>query len=91
MDSKAWEELLATKTEPELIRPDEHGPRITVLLQPEGRTLSMPRCKTVWQQLKALDIPEETALVARDGLLLTHDLAIHPNETILVRKVASRG
>ena len=47
MDSKAWEELLATKTEPELIRPDEHGPRITVLLQPEGRTLSMPRCKTV--------------------------------------------
>ena len=91
MDKNAWEELLATQARPEIISPDFQGARITVLLQPEGRTLSLPRCKTVWQLLKALDLPEESALVARDGLLLTHDLAIMPNDTILVRKVASRG
>ncbi|MCR5813797.1 MAG: hypothetical protein K6G15_04825 [Desulfovibrio sp.] len=74
-----------------MLSPDFHGPRITVLLQPEGRTLSLPRCKTVWQLLKALDLPEESALVAREGILLTHDCALAPNDIILVRKVASRG
>ncbi len=70
----------------------EHGTStVTVLLQPEEKQLSLPRPKTVRQLLTALGLAEETALVARHGELLTPDRHIWPNDTILVRKVASSG
>lgn len=65
--------------------------KLNILLQPEERTLTIPRVKTVRQLLAALDLEEETALVVRDGALLTPDRHLEPGETILVRKVGSRG
>lgn len=74
-----------------LIDPARNGPRILVELQPAGEFLSMPRAKTCRQLLEALNLEEETALVARDGKLLTPDRRIWPNDNILVRIVASAG
>lgn len=64
---------------------------ITLELQPEGRICTMERPKTVRQLLDRLDLLEETALVIRDGTLLTPDLAIRPGDSIIVRQVTSRG
>lgn len=66
-------------------------PAVTVLLQPEEKTLVLPRPKTVRQLLAALGLAEETALVARDGQLLTPDRHVWPGDALLVRKVASSG
>ncbi|MBQ7606692.1 MAG: hypothetical protein IJU76_01740 [Desulfovibrionaceae bacterium] len=64
---------------------------ITVRLEPGDTERTMRRVKTVRQLFQALDIAEETALVVRDGKLLTPDRSIQPDDVILVRKVASRG
>ncbi|MBQ9407195.1 MAG: hypothetical protein IJU37_10740 [Desulfovibrio sp.] len=64
---------------------------VTVRLQPEEKRLTLTRPKTVRQLLDALGLAEETALVARDGQLLTPDRRIWPNDDLLVRKVASSG
>ncbi len=64
---------------------------LEILLQPEEKTLRIPYVKTVRQLLSALGLQEEDALIAREGKLLTHDQRLFPNETILVRQVASRG
>ena len=64
---------------------------ITLELQPEGRISTIERPKTVRQLLDRLDLLEETALVIRNGTLLTPDLAIQPNDSIIVREVTSRG
>lgn len=66
-------------------------PTITLTLEPGGGTRTFPRPKTVRQLLEKLNILEETALVARDGKLLTPDRQIWPNESILVRLAGSRG
>lgn len=66
-------------------------PSITVLLQPEGREFSLPRPKTVLQLLGKLDIRRGTALVIRDGGLLTEDRQILPGDHITVRIVTSSG
>ncbi len=66
-------------------------PVITVLLQPEEKTLELPRPKIVRQLLQALGLREETALVARNGILLTPDVRIYNGDNILVRKVTSSG
>ena len=67
------------------------GARVAVLLQPEEKHLSLPRPKTSRQLLAALGLAEETALVARNGELLTPDRHIWPGDEVLVRKVASSG
>lgn len=64
---------------------------VTVLLQPREQKLTLPRPKTVRQLLAALDLREETALVARDGELLTPDRRIFTGDSLLVRKVVSSG
>ncbi len=64
---------------------------ITVLLQPEEKTFTLPRPKTARQLLEALNLQEETALVARDGELLTPDRRIYTGDSVLVRKVTSSG
>lgn len=64
---------------------------ITLLLQPEGREFEFPRPKTVLQLLRKLDIRRGTALVIRNGGLLTEDCRIFPGEHITVRIVTSSG
>lgn len=66
-------------------------PTISVHLQPEERIFEMPRAKSAGQLLKKLGIRPATALVARDGELLTPDRPINHGDHILVRKVTSRG
>lgn len=66
-------------------------PTITVRIQPEEQVLEMPRVKSVLQLLKKLDIRPGTALVARDGELLTPDREVLPDDVLLVRKVTSSG
>lgn len=66
-------------------------PTITLELQPEGSVSTIPRPKTVRQLLDRLGFLEETALVIRDGGLLTPDLGIQPGDCIIVRTVTSRG
>ncbi len=65
--------------------------QIYVLLQPEDKKLQLPRQKTARQLLAFLGLREETALVARDGELLTPDRRIYADDEILVRKVTSSG
>ncbi len=67
------------------------GLTITLTMQPTGGTRTVPRPKTVRQLLDRLGLLEETALVIRDGTLLTPDLAIQPGEHITVRSITSRG
>ena len=64
---------------------------VTVLLQPEEKTLVLPRPKTARQLLAALGMREETALVARNGELLTPDRRIFTGDALLVRTVTSSG
>lgn len=64
---------------------------VTVLLQPQEKTLVLKRPKTARQLLAALDLREETALVVREGELLTPDRRIYSGDTLLVRKVVSSG
>lgn len=66
-------------------------PTITVRIQPEEQVVTMPRIKTVLQLLKKLEIRPGTALVARNGELLTPDREVLPNDELLVRKVTSSG
>ena len=74
-----------------VVCPEHTGARVKVLLQPEEKHLSLPRPKTSRQLLAALGLAEETALVAREGQLLTPDRHIWPEDDLLVRKVASSG
>ena len=75
----------------QVIKPEHTGARVSVLVQPEEKHLSMPRPKTSRQLLAALGLAEETALVVREGQLLTPDRHIWPGDNLLVRKVASSG
>lgn len=69
----------------------EHCPKVTIQLEPENQTIQIQRPKTVAQLLDYLGLAPETALVARNGKLLTHDRRIWPDDVILVRKVTSSG
>lgn len=79
-----------TETRPNGGRPFAK-PTITLILEPVGGTKTVPRPKTVRQLLDSLNHLEETALVIRDGRLLTPDLAIHPGDTVTVRSIISHG
>ena len=70
---------------PEIIK------EITVLLQPQGKSITIPRPKTVQQLLRKLDIKAGTALVIRDGGLLTQDRQLTPGDCITVRRGTSSG
>ncbi|CAK7017174.1 MAG: hypothetical protein DELT_02285 [Desulfovibrio sp.] len=64
---------------------------ITLVLEPDGKTVEFPRPKTVTQLLNKLGVKQCTALVIRDGELLTPDRRIETGDTITVRGVVSRG
>ena len=65
--------------------------QITVNLEPQGKSLSMPRPKTVWQLMNRLGLKPCSALIIRDGGLLTRDREIFPGDVITVRSVVSSG
>ncbi|MBQ7456629.1 MAG: hypothetical protein IJS54_03345 [Desulfovibrio sp.] len=64
---------------------------IVVHMVPGDTTTTIPYVKTVWQLCKALGLAEESALVAREGKLLTLDRHINPNDHLEIIKVTSRG
>ncbi len=66
-------------------------PPVIVWLQPEEKEIELPKAKTVRAVLTALGLRECTAIVARDGQLLTPDRAVAPGDRLLVRKVTSSG
>lgn len=68
-------------------------PTLAVTLQPEEHELIIPRhkAKTVKRLFVALGLRECTALVVRDGQLLTPDRRLYANDVVLVRKVTSSG
>lgn len=74
-----------------IIRPEWTGERITVRVEQDDVLLSLPRAKTARQLLAALNLYEETALVIRDGKLLTPDRRVYAGDELTVRIVASRG
>ena len=65
--------------------------QITVHLEPQGKSLSMPRPKTVWQLMNRLGLKPCSALIIREGGLLTRDREIFPGDVITVRSVVSSG
>lgn len=67
------------------------GAAITLILEPTGGTKTVPRPKTVYQLLDRLAIRHGSALIIRDGELLTPDRSIKAGDTITVRSVVSRG
>lgn len=66
-------------------------PTITVLMEPKGETLTLPRHKTVLQLLNKLGLRQGTVLVIRDGGLLTQDREIAAGDHITIRTVVSSG
>ncbi|MDR1857712.1 MAG: hypothetical protein LBR22_11285 [Desulfovibrio sp.] len=70
---------------------DRAPPVLDVRLQPEEKDLSLPWQKTVAQLLTRLGLEPESAIVARNGQLLTPDRHLWPGDSVLVRKVGSTG
>lgn len=66
---------------------------ITVIIQPEEETIIVPRtkAKNVARLIEYLGLRPYTALVARNGIPLTPDIPLYPEQTIIVRKVMSAG
>ena len=73
--------------------PTETNHHVQVRLQPEEKDILVPRekAKNVERLLAYLGLRRGTALVARDGVLLTHDVPLHIGDRVLVRTVMSRG
>ena len=51
----------------------------------------MLRPKTVWQLMNRLGLKQCSALIIRDGGLLTRDREVMPGDVITVRSVVSSG
>ena len=74
------------------IATENHPPAtITVVLEPTGGTREIPRPKTVAQLCNRLEVRQGTALVIRDGELLTPDRRIEIGDIVTIRSVVSRG
>lgn len=67
------------------------NPTITVTLEPVGGTRDIPRPKTVAQLCNRLGIRQGTALIIRNGELLTPDRHIETGDVITVASVVSQG
>lgn len=64
---------------------------ITVRLEPEDREIEFTKVNTVLQLLRKLSLGLNSALIIRDGELLTPDRRLEPGDMIIVRRVTSRG
>ena len=74
-------------------RDERRGGTVPVQLQPGRSEFELPRAraKNVARLLEELGLRQGTAIVARDGILLTPDVPLYPGQTLLVRKVMSSG
>ena len=74
-------------------RDERRGGTVTVQLQPGRSEFELPRAraKNVARLLEELGLRQGTAIVARDGILLTPEVPLYPGQTLLVRKVMSSG
>ena len=74
-------------------RDERRGGTVTVQLQPGRSEFELPRAraKNVARLLEELGLRQGTAIVARDGILLTPDVPLYPGQTLLVRKFMSSG
>lgn len=88
-------ETSMTATEAEnhvqIVRPEHCGARVTVLVQPEERRLSLPGPKQPASCWKLWAWPRKPPWWPVRGELLTPDRRIWPDDELLVRKVASSG
>lgn len=68
-------------------------PTLRVIMQPQEESFDVPRskAKNVARLLVHLGIRPYTALVVRDGIPITPDTRLYPNQEILIRKVMSSG
>lgn len=64
---------------------------VTVTLEPDGKTLEFEKVNTALQLLHRLELKPVSALVIREGRLLTPDQKIHQGDKLTVRIVTSRG
>jgi len=64
---------------------------ITVRLEPGDREIEFTKVNTVLQLLCKLSLGQSSALIIREGELLTPDRRLEPDDTIIVRRVTSRG
>jgi len=64
---------------------------ITVRLEPEDREIEFTKVNTVLQLLRKLSLGQSSVLIIRNGALLTPDRRLEPGDTIIVRRVTSRG
>ncbi len=62
-----------------------------ILIEPENQWADIDRASTVLNLLKKLELRPNQAVVIRNGELLTPDRKIDPEDSIVVRKIASRG
>ncbi len=69
----------------------EVQPGILVHLEPEGKSVTLPRANTVLQLLNKLGRRPGSALIIRDGGLLTPDVQLRPGDVITLRGVGSTG
>ena len=72
---------------------EQNTPEIQVLLQPEEKKINLPRhqAKNAAALLRTLGLKPGTALIIRDGILLTPDVQIFPGQSVIVRTVMSSG
>lgn len=73
--------------------PTDTNHHVFVRLQPEEKDIAVPRekAKNVERLLCYLGLRMGTAIVARDGIPLTHDVRLDIGDHVLVRSVMSRG
>ncbi len=64
---------------------------ILVRLEPKGREIVIEKVSTVLQLLRKLGLGLNSALVIRNGELLTPDRQLKAGDEITVRGVSSRG
>ena len=73
-------------------KPRWEAPRpVTVILEPKGGAIAIPKAKSALQVLKKLGLRPTAALVVRNGELLTPDRSISPGDELRVRVVMSSG
>lgn len=64
---------------------------ITVNIEPEGKSTTLYKTRTVIALLNKLDLRPTMALVIRNGELLTPDVKLFHGDVITVKKVISAG
>ncbi len=62
-----------------------------ILIEPENEVANIHKASTVLNLLKKLQLRPNQAIVIRNGELLTPDRKIGSEDSIVVRKIASRG